>query len=85
MTLAELSLQTSSESWTPSILNEACKVIYKLVRLDCFSTYWNVNSTMYYHQPCEKILFMILVDLLVLISALHVDLRMFYDMLGYCY
>ncbi|XP_077120280.1 intermembrane lipid transfer protein VPS13C isoform X1 [Ranitomeya variabilis] len=56
MTLAELSLQTSSESWTPSILNEACKVIYKLVRLDCFSTYWNVNSTMYYHQPCEKIL-----------------------------
>ncbi|KAM4036143.1 intermembrane lipid transfer protein VPS13C isoform 3-T3 [Anomaloglossus baeobatrachus] len=56
MTLSELSLQTSSESWTPSILNEASKVIYKLVRLDCFSTYWNVNSKVYYHQSCEKIL-----------------------------
>ncbi|XP_073435523.1 intermembrane lipid transfer protein VPS13C isoform X2 [Dendrobates tinctorius] len=56
VTLAELSLQTSSESWTPSILNEASKVIYKLVRLDSFSTYWNVNSKMYYHQSCEKIL-----------------------------
>lgn len=56
MTLAELSLQTSSETWTPSILNEAAKVIYKLVRLDSFSTYWNVNSTVYYHQSPEKIL-----------------------------
>ncbi|XP_073508834.1 intermembrane lipid transfer protein VPS13C isoform X3 [Phyllobates terribilis] len=56
VTLAELSLQTSNESWTPSILNEASKVIYKLVRLDCFSTYWNVNSKVYYHQSCEKIL-----------------------------
>ncbi|XP_069836922.1 intermembrane lipid transfer protein VPS13C isoform X1 [Dendropsophus ebraccatus] len=56
MTLAELSLQTSSESWTPSILNEAAKIIYKLVRLDSFSTYWNVNSQVYYHQSREKIL-----------------------------
>ncbi|XP_066448424.1 intermembrane lipid transfer protein VPS13C isoform X2 [Eleutherodactylus coqui] len=56
MTLAELSLQTSSESWTPGILNEAAKIIYKLVRLDCFSTYWNVNSKVYYHQSQEKIL-----------------------------
>ncbi|XP_044135757.1 vacuolar protein sorting-associated protein 13C isoform X2 [Bufo gargarizans] len=56
ITLAELSLQTSNESWTPCILNEAAKIIYKLVRLDSFSTYWNVNSKVYYHQSREKIL-----------------------------
>ncbi|KAG8576312.1 hypothetical protein GDO81_009827 [Engystomops pustulosus] len=56
MTLAELSLQTSSESWKPSLLNEAAKIIYKLVRLDSFSTYWNVNSKVYYHSSREKIL-----------------------------
>ncbi|KAM3927460.1 intermembrane lipid transfer protein VPS13C isoform 2-T2 [Leptodactylus fuscus] len=56
ITLAELSLQTSNETWTPSILNEATKIIYKLVRLDSFSTYWNVNSKVYYHQSREKIL-----------------------------
>ncbi|XP_056428779.1 intermembrane lipid transfer protein VPS13C isoform X2 [Hyla sarda] len=56
MSLAELSLQTSSESWTPSILNEAAKVIYKLVRLDSFSTYWNVNSKLYYSHSRENIL-----------------------------
>ncbi|XP_075713818.1 intermembrane lipid transfer protein VPS13C isoform X2 [Rhinoderma darwinii] len=56
MSLAELSLQTSSESWMPSILNEAAKIIYKLVRLDSFSTYWNVNSNLYYHQSRETIL-----------------------------
>ncbi|XP_063782573.1 intermembrane lipid transfer protein VPS13C isoform X2 [Pseudophryne corroboree] len=56
VTLAELSLQTSNESWMPCILNEAAKIIYKLVRLDSFSTYWNVNSKMYCHQSREKIL-----------------------------
>ncbi|KAL7980317.1 hypothetical protein Chor_014646 [Crotalus horridus] len=29
MTLAELSLQTTNENWTPCILNEAAKIIYK--------------------------------------------------------
>ncbi|XP_077329347.1 intermembrane lipid transfer protein VPS13C isoform X3 [Lithobates pipiens] len=56
ITLAELSLQTSNESWTPCILNEASKTIYKLVCLDSFSTYWNVNSKMYYHLSVETIL-----------------------------
>ncbi|XP_075064457.1 intermembrane lipid transfer protein VPS13C isoform X2 [Mixophyes fleayi] len=56
ITLAELSLQTANESWTPCILNEAAKIIYKLVRLDSFSTYWNVNSKMYCHQSRENIL-----------------------------
>ncbi|KAM4748951.1 intermembrane lipid transfer protein VPS13C [Rhinophrynus dorsalis] len=56
VTLGELSLQTCNESWKPCILNEAAKIIYKLVRLDSFSTYWNVNSAMYYHQSRENIL-----------------------------
>ncbi|XP_053320973.1 intermembrane lipid transfer protein VPS13C isoform X2 [Spea bombifrons] len=56
VTLEELSLQTSNESWTPCILNEAAKIIYKLVRLDSFSTYWNVKSPMYYHKSSENIL-----------------------------
>ncbi|KAM8974085.1 intermembrane lipid transfer protein VPS13C isoform 2-T2 [Pelodytes ibericus] len=56
VTLHELSLQTSNESWIPCILNEATKVIYKLVCLDSFSTYWNVNSPMYYHNSREHIL-----------------------------
>ncbi|XP_068131864.1 intermembrane lipid transfer protein VPS13C isoform X2 [Hyperolius riggenbachi] len=56
ITLAELSLQTCNEFWTPCILNEAAKVIYKLVRLDSFSTYWNVNSKLYHHQSTEAIL-----------------------------
>ncbi|KAM4675969.1 intermembrane lipid transfer protein VPS13C [Discoglossus pictus] len=56
VTLGELSLQTSNEAWTPCILNEAAKIIYKLVRLDCFSTYWNVNSKMYYHMSREQTL-----------------------------
>ncbi|XP_053575277.1 LOW QUALITY PROTEIN: intermembrane lipid transfer protein VPS13C [Bombina bombina] len=56
VTLGELSLQTSNEAWVPCVLNEAAKTIYKLVRLHCFSTYWNVNSTMFYHKSRDDIL-----------------------------
>ncbi|KAM5126213.1 intermembrane lipid transfer protein VPS13C-like, partial [Mantella aurantiaca] len=61
ITLAELSLQTSNESWTPCILNEAAKIIYKLVRLDSFGTYWNSLRlsplcVWCYHQSVESIL-----------------------------
>ncbi|KAE8617181.1 hypothetical protein XENTR_v10009002 [Xenopus tropicalis] len=56
VTLSELSLQTCNESWKPCILNEATKIIYKLVRLDSFSTYWNVKSKLYYRKPREDIL-----------------------------
>ncbi|XP_030044282.1 intermembrane lipid transfer protein VPS13C [Microcaecilia unicolor] len=54
--LGELSLLTANESWKPCILNEAAKIIYKLVQLDSFSVYWNVHSTMYYHSNRENIL-----------------------------
>ncbi|KAM6058763.1 intermembrane lipid transfer protein VPS13C isoform 2-T2 [Chlamydotis macqueenii] len=56
MTLSELSLLTTNENWTPSILNEAAKIIYKLLCLDSLSAYWNVHSKMYYHGSREQIL-----------------------------
>nr|XP_048724050.1 intermembrane lipid transfer protein VPS13C isoform X3 [Caretta caretta] len=56
VTLGELSLLTANENWTPSILNEAAKIIYKLLSLDCLSVYWNVDSKMYYHGSREQIL-----------------------------
>ncbi|XP_068814299.1 intermembrane lipid transfer protein VPS13C isoform X2 [Struthio camelus] len=56
MTLGELSLLTTNENWTPSILNEAAKIIYKLLCLDSLSVYWNVESKMYYHGSREQIL-----------------------------
>ncbi|XP_077774951.1 intermembrane lipid transfer protein VPS13C isoform X2 [Podarcis muralis] len=56
VTLGELSLLTTNENWTPCILNEAAKIIYKLLRLDSLSAYWNVQSEMYYHASREEIL-----------------------------
>ncbi|XP_032088640.1 vacuolar protein sorting-associated protein 13C [Thamnophis elegans] len=56
MTLAELSLQTTNENWTPCILNDAAKIIYKLLSLDSLSIYWNVESEMYYRSSREQIL-----------------------------
>ncbi|XP_065589593.1 intermembrane lipid transfer protein VPS13C [Cyrtonyx montezumae] len=56
MTLRELSLLTTNENWKPSILNDATKVIYKLLCLDSLSAYWNVHSKMYYRGSHEQIL-----------------------------
>ncbi|XP_077603856.1 intermembrane lipid transfer protein VPS13C isoform X1 [Crocuta crocuta] len=56
VTLGELSLLTANEHWTPCILNEAEKIIYKLIRLDSLSAYWNVNCSMSYQGSKEQIL-----------------------------
>ncbi|KAM8783626.1 intermembrane lipid transfer protein VPS13C isoform 3-T3 [Rhynchonycteris naso] len=56
VTLGELSLLTANEHWTPCILNEAEKIIYKLIRLDSLSAYWNVNCRMTYQGSREQIL-----------------------------
>ncbi|XP_069901006.1 intermembrane lipid transfer protein VPS13C isoform X2 [Globicephala melas] len=56
VTLGELSLLTANEYWTPCILNEAEKIIYKLIRLDSLSAYWNVNCVMSYPESREHIL-----------------------------
>ncbi|VCX31363.1 unnamed protein product, partial [Gulo gulo] len=56
ITLGELSLLTANEHWTPCILNEAEKIIYKLIRLDSLSAYWNVNCNMSYQGSKEQIL-----------------------------
>ncbi|XP_051898323.1 intermembrane lipid transfer protein VPS13C isoform X1 [Pristis pectinata] len=56
ITLGELSLQTADENWTPCILSDTAKIIYKLVRLDCLCAYWNVNSRLFYQEAREQIL-----------------------------
>ncbi|XP_075821481.1 intermembrane lipid transfer protein VPS13C isoform X2 [Microtus pennsylvanicus] len=56
VTLGEFSLLTTNEHWTPCILNEAEKIIYKLVKLDSLSAYWNVGCCMSYHGSREQIL-----------------------------
>ncbi|XP_054974528.1 intermembrane lipid transfer protein VPS13C isoform X2 [Sorex araneus] len=56
VTLREFSLLTTNEHWTPCILNETEKIIYKLIRLDSLSAYWNVNCCMSYEGPREQIL-----------------------------
>ncbi|XP_060030384.1 intermembrane lipid transfer protein VPS13C [Erinaceus europaeus] len=56
VTLGELSLLTTNENWTPCILNESEKIIYKLIRLDSLSAYWNVNCRMSYPGSREQIL-----------------------------
>ncbi|XP_043932244.1 vacuolar protein sorting-associated protein 13C [Protopterus annectens] len=56
VTLGELSLLTTDEKWKTCILNEAAKIIYKLVRLDSLCAYWNVKSSLYYNNSREQIL-----------------------------
>uniref|UniRef100_A0A5F8G4V6 Vacuolar protein sorting 13 homolog C n=1 Tax=Monodelphis domestica TaxID=13616 RepID=A0A5F8G4V6_MONDO len=56
VTLGEFSLLSANENWTPCILNEAAKIIYKLVRLDSLSAYWNVNCNTCYRGSKEQIL-----------------------------
>uniref|UniRef100_A0A8C2YMD7 Vacuolar protein sorting 13 homolog C n=1 Tax=Chinchilla lanigera TaxID=34839 RepID=A0A8C2YMD7_CHILA len=56
VTLGELSLLTTNEHWTPCVLNEAEKIIYKLIRLDSLSAYWNVNCRLSYQGSREQIL-----------------------------
>nr|XP_051678303.1 intermembrane lipid transfer protein VPS13C isoform X2 [Oryctolagus cuniculus] len=56
VTLGELSLLTTNEHWTPCILNEEEKIIYKLIKLDSLSAYWNVNCSMSYRGSRERIL-----------------------------
>uniref|UniRef100_A0A2K6JWX2 Vacuolar protein sorting 13 homolog C n=1 Tax=Rhinopithecus bieti TaxID=61621 RepID=A0A2K6JWX2_RHIBE len=60
VTLGELSLLTANEHWTPCILNEADKIIYKLIRLDSLSAYWNVNCSMSYQRSRQQILVMLM-------------------------
>jgi len=47
VTLRELSCQTTDENWTLKIIKEAAIVIYKLLKLDSLSLYWNVDSKFY--------------------------------------
>ncbi|XP_044301886.1 vacuolar protein sorting-associated protein 13A isoform X2 [Varanus komodoensis] len=56
VSLQNLSLQTSDKDWNPSIQDATAKLFYKLVRLDNFFAYWNVNSEMFYHSGFKEAL-----------------------------
>ncbi|XP_030582249.1 vacuolar protein sorting-associated protein 13C isoform X2 [Archocentrus centrarchus] len=55
VTLSELSLKTTDETWKECILNEAAKIIYKLGSLKSLCAYWNVNSPIFYKGSWEDI------------------------------
>ncbi|KAK3590891.1 hypothetical protein CHS0354_020869 [Potamilus streckersoni] len=47
VTLKELLFQTTDEHWKPCIIKEAVSQIYKLVKLESLSVYWNSKDTMF--------------------------------------
>ena len=47
VTLRELSCQTTDVNWKITIIKEAASIIYKLLKLDSLSLYWNISATRY--------------------------------------
>lgn len=56
VSLQELIFQTTDKEWTPCIVKEAVSQIYKLVRLNSLSAYWNSQTTLYEDMSREEIL-----------------------------
>ncbi|XP_066473905.1 intermembrane lipid transfer protein VPS13A isoform X2 [Tiliqua scincoides] len=54
VSLQNLSLQTSDQSWNPCIYDAPTKLFYKLVRLDNFFAYWNVKSKMFQYGGSDE-------------------------------
>ncbi|ESO95114.1 hypothetical protein LOTGIDRAFT_160876 [Lottia gigantea] len=55
-TLKDLLFQTTDENWTPTVIKDAVTQIYKLLRLDMLSVYWNSSDRMFQDLPKEAIL-----------------------------
>ncbi|KAF5289221.1 hypothetical protein FQR65_LT00109 [Abscondita terminalis] len=51
ITLANLSMETTDETWTPTIVQDTVSKIYKIVNLDGLAAYWNCGSAMYANLP----------------------------------
>ncbi len=45
MTLKKLALESTDESWVPTLISELSKQFYKLLSLECLSVYWLSNTT----------------------------------------
>ncbi|XP_025082320.1 vacuolar protein sorting-associated protein 13A-like isoform X2 [Pomacea canaliculata] len=56
ITLQELLFQTTDEEWNPCIIKEAVTQIYKLVKLDSLSIYWNCYSNLLNQEESSVIL-----------------------------
>ncbi|XP_022087078.1 vacuolar protein sorting-associated protein 13A-like [Acanthaster planci] len=46
-TLHNISLKTTDTNWKECLADASTKLIYKMLRLDCLSVYWNCNSELY--------------------------------------
>ncbi|KAF5306759.1 hypothetical protein FQA39_LY01517 [Lamprigera yunnana] len=51
VSLSNLSLQTTDETWTPTIVQETVSKIFKVVNLEGLALYWNCCSSMYANLP----------------------------------
>ncbi|KAK3690734.1 hypothetical protein RRG08_061173 [Elysia crispata] len=56
VTLQELLFQTTDSNWKETVIKEAVTQIYKLVRLDSLSVYWNSYATLFQDQAKTEIL-----------------------------
>lgn len=56
LSLHDLIFQTTDKEWTPCIVKEAVSQIYKLVRLNSLSVYWNSQTALYEEMPRDNIL-----------------------------
>ncbi|XP_036365427.1 vacuolar protein sorting-associated protein 13A [Octopus sinensis] len=53
-TLEDLIFQTTDKDWNPCVIKEAVTQIYKLIRLDSLSLYWNSRTELYDTLPREN-------------------------------
>ncbi|KAF2903862.1 hypothetical protein ILUMI_02321 [Ignelater luminosus] len=57
ITLSNLSLETTDESWRPTIVQEMVTKIYKVVNLEGLAVYWNCNSALYANLPIVDLIY----------------------------
>ncbi|XP_031336343.1 vacuolar protein sorting-associated protein 13 isoform X2 [Photinus pyralis] len=56
VTLSNLSLETTDDTWTPTIVQETVLKFFKVLNLEGLSIYWNCGSSMYQHLPLVELL-----------------------------
>ncbi|KAL8617862.1 hypothetical protein ACOMHN_040210 [Nucella lapillus] len=56
LSLQDLVFQTTDENWKPCVIKDAVTQIYKLIKLDSLSVYWNSYSPLLDGQDKEQIL-----------------------------
>ncbi|XP_033127425.1 vacuolar protein sorting-associated protein 13A-like [Anneissia japonica] len=56
VSLHNLSFETTNADWQPCILEQAVKMVYKLVKLDCLALYLNSNTRLFSSMSKEQCL-----------------------------